>query len=64
MYLRVKILGDASTTYTEFSARVKLIFDQLFFTFAKVEGQRASSITSAMSRLTNEYLQERVRRLQ
>ena len=63
IYLVVRLLGDDSTTFTEFSARVKLIFDQLFFTFSNVDGRRASSLTSAMSRLTNSYLQERVQRL-
>ena len=63
MYLVVSMLGDGLGTFAEFSSRVKTIFDALFFTFSTVKGRRASSLTSTVSRLTNEYLQERVRRL-
>ena len=43
--------------------QIKTIFDALFFTFSAVEGRRASSLTSAMSRLTSKYLLDRVQAL-
>ena len=46
-----------------FSARIKNIFDALFYTCSAVKGCRASSLISAMSRLTSEYLLARVQAL-